>query len=823
MFSQNTQRHTHLLLVTLLCALPFCNPRTAAAEPKNADWEQMASNGKGFLVWESNRSGRWRIWTRQLDGSGLQQLTPDEKGRDHFCPHISPDGKTVLYLSYPETGAYKEPPRQEVVPMYAIQPNGRNNRKIIDDAISARIGNRGAVWLNNDRFVYIDRDGQSRVYSMTTGKSTRALTRNGKYHLLSPLLDYACDRYHFHPFDRVTKTIQKTGSRLGGCESYFTHNGRWGFRMNGTGGPIARVDLATSQLHNLLEKHDKRMPKDRGYVYFPMISSCQRLLTFGASPDQHDHFTSDYEIFVATIDPETLEIRNKPVRYTFDSKTDRYPDAYLEPLDLGAHSGEAPIDITFTNPQINSSKPNTWTWDYGDGQQGNSAAHRYDAPGHYAVVARKGRTTLRGAVTVREPKAPQITLATLRDPGTLWLRFDEAVNADDATLTLASGIAITSPQLSEDGLQLLATLASPLLADDQLHVSGIRDRAESPNIMPATTLAMTTLRWPVETSSCAWAWQTQKKKLPAAFQGRVDARGTARYTHNRSMDTFGGAFKALEANEDLLAALVDSGEMTIELTLNSDNAMQNGPARIVSFSENATSGNFTLSQRKGDLVFQMRTSENTNVSTPIPLMQVPANRATHVAITYASGQLTAYHDGEQVTQTNAFNGTFSNWEPMNLIIGSEWDGTLGWHGSVEGIAIYDKALSSDLIRKSAVAYQSLRTERAQVKTHKVKARLLSRSTRPTLVEIAPYQEALSLHEFEVTESTSAELPVGKRFRGAAWVWRNAKTPPIVNSPIDSDISMTLTRFGDNPQLKSIYLADTLDFDVDVEVYYLVRP
>ena len=34
-------------------------------------WKRLGALGKGFVVWESNRGGAYRIWYRNLDGSGL--------------------------------------------------------------------------------------------------------------------------------------------------------------------------------------------------------------------------------------------------------------------------------------------------------------------------------------------------------------------------------------------------------------------------------------------------------------------------------------------------------------------------------------------------------------------------------------------------------------------------------------------------------------------------------------------------------------------------------------------------------------------------------
>jgi hypothetical protein len=38
---------------------------------------------------------------------------------------------------------------------------------------------------------------------------------------------------------------------------------------------------------------------------------------------------------VARLDPGKLEVLDRPVRYTFDKATDRYPDVFARPVDGG--------------------------------------------------------------------------------------------------------------------------------------------------------------------------------------------------------------------------------------------------------------------------------------------------------------------------------------------------------------------------------------------------------------------------------------------------------------------------------------------------------
>lgn len=48
------------------------------------------------LVFDSNRSGSWEIWTANADGSQMRQLTT---GGNNSQPHISPDGNSIVYRS----------------------------------------------------------------------------------------------------------------------------------------------------------------------------------------------------------------------------------------------------------------------------------------------------------------------------------------------------------------------------------------------------------------------------------------------------------------------------------------------------------------------------------------------------------------------------------------------------------------------------------------------------------------------------------------------------------------------------------------------------
>ncbi len=53
----------------------------------------------GQIVFSSNRSGAWRLWTINADGSALKQITQQDSDEHDVDPVFSPDGKSILFTS----------------------------------------------------------------------------------------------------------------------------------------------------------------------------------------------------------------------------------------------------------------------------------------------------------------------------------------------------------------------------------------------------------------------------------------------------------------------------------------------------------------------------------------------------------------------------------------------------------------------------------------------------------------------------------------------------------------------------------------------------
>lgn len=314
-------------------AAPPSGPAVQAAPAMTGRWRPP---GRGFVVWESNRSGRWRLWIQDFGGLNLsdpapRQLTPEEGDRIHCCPHVAPDGSVLAWLSLdPGPDRYPEE-RAEAGALRLIRPDGSGLRELAPRA-RAYGEHRAAIWHGPRELLYIDGEGYTVRLSLDTASRERLLRRPHPMSgwLMGPSLTHAVDGLPtFSLYDPRRREVTELQA-FGGCQPYFSADGRWGYWVAGAGGPLYKIELATRTVSQFLGKSDPRMPGAQGYLYFPMLSSDQTLLAFAASDGGHDHWAADYDIHLVETDPELLEIAGRPVRIAPHAGVDRFPDVWVQ-------------------------------------------------------------------------------------------------------------------------------------------------------------------------------------------------------------------------------------------------------------------------------------------------------------------------------------------------------------------------------------------------------------------------------------------------------------------------------------------------------------
>ena len=160
----------------------------------------------------------------------------------------------------------------------------------------------------------------------------------------------------------------------------------------------------------------------------------------------------------------------------------------------------------------------------------------------------------------------------------------------------------------------------------------------------------------------------------------------------------GGALEDGEGSRKIRTALMATNRMSLEILLKTDSLRQGGSARIVSFSRDTKSRNFTLGQEGNGLCFRLRTTEtDDNGVYPSLLVQKVFDSETnqHLVITYDGAIVRLYIDGKLHPKAIALNGSFDNWGRNHLLtMGDESPGGRAWKGKIEYFSIYDRALDT---------------------------------------------------------------------------------------------------------------------------------
>ncbi len=161
-----------------------------------------------------------------------------------------------------------------------------------------------------------------------------------------------------------------------------------------------------------------------------------------------------------------------------------------------------------------------------------------------------------------------------------------------------------------------------------------------------------------------------------------------------------GKAQASTANSKKLHDLITStGEFSVEAWLTPNNVVQEGPARIISYSAGDNDRNFTLGQSQYNYDFMLR-SENSS-SNGEPALSTPDNdevlQATlqHVVITFtASEGRKIYVNGNLVDVADEDISPLASWDDsFALILGREASNNHVWQGDIRLLAIYNRALA----------------------------------------------------------------------------------------------------------------------------------
>ncbi|MCI0357403.1 MAG: FecR domain-containing protein [Planctomycetaceae bacterium] len=241
--------------------------------------------------------------------------------------------------------------------------------------------------------------------------------------------------------------------------------------------------------------------------------------------------------------------------------------------------------------------------------------------------------------------------------------------------------------------------------------------ANQSGLASETLLQLRPLVWPASTEGLAYAFDPFVRRVPRArnpntrnwYSSELDRVGsTAVNEFTDALELTGGYFHSQDDGHDIVTVSQGSDGFSLELVFSSAQGDSADPARIVGLAGEDGKDNFYLSQAGDELTFVLRTD-----GPPPPPMkfQLPSvlgpNKAVHLAITYGSGQITAYHEGQALPTTLALEGSLAAWTSGKLLIGADRGGASPWRGTIEAMAIYHRCLGASELARNVNNYKAL--------------------------------------------------------------------------------------------------------------------
>ncbi len=707
-----------VVLLMILCLMLF------AEESQNLHQKQV----KGFVIWESNRTGQWELYRANLDGSDSRQLTELAKMNplpynEYLRPRVSPDGKLVLF-GYGKQNAPSE--------VWIIPSKGGEPKKLT-------VGNP-LNWSTDGKSIYFVRDSKVWQYKLETGEESiiydKPVPVSGREGSMvgdiTPNLKSAVFRSpkanEYFVFDKG-ETIKTTG----GCEPSFTSDGKYMYWVQGP--KDFRIwDVEKDVEQQLLGTPDY---EKWNYTYFPRISRDCKWLTFGASPDQHDHNTSDYEIFIQEL--KDMKPIGKPIRITNDPRTDRWGDIFVYvddtpptvPLNVKAeHDGQG-VKLFWDTSQDSESDVLCYNI-YRSTKAGDYQLLAKVEGTSYSDYATNARTRYQYVITavnyadLESPKSKPVTITT-RDikpisPESLKVivRNNQAYikwnpnpeldikgynvyrsNDPEAKFKKINTKIVSGTSYVDSSVETEKIYYYYVTAVDNSGQESQRSNVFSKKIMERTKDGLLALYLFDEGKGNII---TDDSGIEPPIHLRITDPTKILWTKDENaVEITGNSMIVSEGNiEKILNNLKGRKELSIEVWFAPNNLNQTGPARIVSMSVDPTQRNFTLGQINDDIAFRLRTTKTDQNGIPELDTQkhILKQSPTHLVATYDGNIKRLYVNGNLHSEIQQITGDFSNWNNYPLVIGNELTGDRPWLGKLYLVGIYNRQLNPDEVQKN---------------------------------------------------------------------------------------------------------------------------
>ena len=326
--------------------------------------------------------------------------------------------------------------------------------------------------------------------------------------------------------------------------------------------------------------------------------------------------------------------------------------------------------------------------------------------------------------------------------------------------------------------------------------------------------------WPAEEDHLIFLFQDMNEEIYAFLPGDDEPlfdygfkrEGFATTSASGALQPAQGRFIAPNQGKTLKAAMTDAKGFALQVHVTTPKDMA-GKQVILTLGSQGGEPDFALYQEGSSLSFSLNADAGRlNATAPLP------SSDCRLAVSADAGGLTLYVNGQQVTRVKGNGGSYTNWSGGELTIGAGEPGRAGWHGQLDGLALFTKSLDAETIAADSKAFSQMQSMRREPRQLYLKARLVAKSKLPTLKDISPYSESLAVFEYEIVEVTKGMI-LANRIRIAHWTILGGQYTPYRDAPIGTVTEMVVEPFRANRQLKTVNMSDSLPLDPKGDNYY----
>jgi hypothetical protein len=298
----------------------------------------------------------------------------------------------------------------------------------------------------------------------------------------------------------------------------------------------------------------------------------------------------------------------------------------------------------------------------------------------------KAYQAARQVINLEEPSKSRLVIRLSDEFHNCW--SDCQANSNE----MQAGIQALSDEISVDVISKEMVVSKSLLLTDGLVAS-------SGGRFEADIIAL----YQFKTGNGNTAYDTSGIS-PAA---NLTLTGNVEWLGSWGLSFTNGKAQASTANSKKIHDLITStNEFAIEAWITPHNVVQEGPARIISYSAGDNDRNFTLGQSQYNYDFMLQTASSSSNGEPVLSSpdddEVLQATLQHVVLTYsATNGRRIYVNGKLIEVMDEAISPLASWDDsFALILGREASNNHVWQGNIRLLAIYNRTLSQEQISQN---------------------------------------------------------------------------------------------------------------------------